>query len=124
METIIITTSEPFILFKNTDYFSSVSMGGTEARPPLPLLKLVKKRWPSPWATSVTSHRAPLGQISGSATVFESSFKQYSTFNCETRLNQKALLYFSPRGQYLLIHLVLIHVFPREIQSCAAKFKI
>ena len=43
--------------------------GGPGGLGPLPLLKLVKKRWLPHGATSFANHRAPLGQISGSATV-------------------------------------------------------
>ena len=43
--------------------------GSPEARAPLPLFKLVKKGWPPRRAASFASHRTPLGQISGSATV-------------------------------------------------------
>ena len=40
--------------------------GGPGGPGPLPLLKLVKKRWPPRRAASFASHQAPLGQISGS----------------------------------------------------------
>ena len=49
---------------------SVVDTGGPEAHALLPLLKQVKKRWPLCHTASFMSHQAPLGQISGSATVY------------------------------------------------------
>ena len=45
---------------------SSGSKGGPGGLGPLPLLKLVKKRWPPSRVASFASHRGPPGQISGS----------------------------------------------------------
>ena len=46
--------------------------GGRRPGPPAPG-KTSKKKWPPPRAASFVSHRAPLGQISGSATGYDSN---------------------------------------------------
>ena len=51
--------------------FAVADPGG--GQPPLPLLKLVKKRWPSRGVASFASHWGPLGHISGSATGFDTT---------------------------------------------------
>ena len=49
---------------------------GAEARAPLTPVKTSKKRWPLIGAASFASHRVPLAQISGSATVSGTFFSQ------------------------------------------------
>ena len=63
--------SEHFRFFKFSIQISTtlpVADLGGGSPDPLPLLKLVKKRWPPCGAASSRGHRTPLGQISGSAT--------------------------------------------------------